>query len=55
MPESMIALAAWLTCKRDRAAFVFTSGITSPSLGKSRGWAMPGVMGCNLRSLCFVT
>lgn len=49
---SVIALAAWLTCKRDRAAFVFTSGIASP--GKAQGWAMPGVTGCNLRSLCFV-
>lgn len=49
---SVIALAAQLTCKRDRAAFMFTSGIAS--LGKSQGRAMPGVTGCNLRSLCFV-
>lgn len=52
MPGTVIALAAQLTCKGDRAAFMFTSGITSP--GEPRGWVEHGVTGCNLWSLCFV-
>lgn len=48
VPVSVIAQPAWLTCKRDRAAFMFTSGIAS--LGKSQGWAV----GCDLWSLGFV-